>query len=191
MADNMTGTGGGNGGGGDRAAGFGATTQTSKNSEEIRRLLEQARDLLIEDGVDPATAEAQIGFAMPAMPSVSGNLADLHRMGQVVVQGRIDTPVGQRDIVTSDINEAFHNPQPPPGPNPATGLQTPLGQVDAEGRPTGAVEEGVAAPDDSGGDGGSDYGSMTKAELQAEADERGIAYTSSDTKADLIAKLEE
>jgi hypothetical protein len=34
-----------------------------------------------------------------------------------------------------------------------------------------------------------DLSSMTKAELQAEADSRGVEYASSDTKADLIAAL--
>ena len=35
-----------------------------------------------------------------------------------------------------------------------------------------------------------DYESMTKAELQAELDARGIEYSTTDTKADLIAALQ-
>jgi hypothetical protein len=182
----------------DNAAGFGATNPTTDNDAEIRRLLEQARDLMIESGVDPATAEAQIGFAMPAAPAVAGNLADLNRMGQVVVQGRIDTPVGQEDEETSSLEAAFKEPPAAPTAEAGTGLQTPLGSIDAEGRPTGGTEEGVAAADpegDAGGDtgdgGDTDWNSRTKAEIQAELDSRGVEYNSGDTKADLIARLEE
>lgn len=155
----------------DNAAGFGATAQTDNNSEQIADLLDQVRDLMVEDGADPATAEALTNYARPASITLSGNLADLNRMGQVVLQGKIDTPAGQPDEETSSLEEAFKEP-PAPSLAPA-GLQTPMGQIDGEGNP---VESGSSD-------------SRTKAELQAELDSRGIEYTSNDTKSDLIAKL--
>lgn len=167
----------------DNAQGFGGTPQTNNNDEQISDLLDQVRDLMIEDGRDPATAEALTNYARPATPAIAGNLADLNRMGQVVVAGKIDTPPGQDDEETSNIEDAFK--EPPAPPNPATGLQTPLGQVDAEGKPVGAdVGEG-----DDGGDG--DLGSMTKAELLDEAERRGVEVSSSATKAEIQAALEE
>lgn len=156
----------------DNAAGFGATAQTDNNSQQIADLLDQVRDLMVEDGADPATAEALTNFARPTSPAIAGNLADLNRMGQIAVQGSIDTPVGQDSEMTTNIQDAFKEP-PAPALAPA-GLQTPMGQIDAEGNPV---------TDGGNGD------SRTKAELQAELDSRGIAYSSSDTKSDLIAKL--
>jgi T4 recombination endonuclease VII, dimerisation len=157
----------------DNAAGFGASAQTDNNSQQIADLLDQVRDLMVEDGQDPATAEALTNFARPTSPAIAGNLADLNRMGQIAVQGSIDTPVGQDSEQTTNIQDAFKEP-PAPALAPA-GLQTPMGQIDGEGNPV--TDAG------NGGD------SRTKAELQAELDSRGIPYTSSDTKADLVAKL--
>jgi len=170
MADNVTA--GTQAAGFDRAGGFGSTEQKDDNAEEIRRLLDQVQELMVEDGADPATAEALTNYARPNQQQVAGNLADLNRMGQIAVTGKVDTPPGQADIPATDLSEAFAEP---PAPDLNTGLQTPMGQIDAEGKPV----EGNGAESDS----------RTKAELQAELDSRGIAYTSNDTKADLIAKL--
>lgn len=157
----------------DSAQGFGATSPSGKNDDQIRELLDQVQELMIEDGADPATAEALTNYARPATVTLSGNLADLNRMGQVVLQGKIDTPPGQVDEETSNTDDAFK--EPPAPPNPATGLQTPMGRIDAEGNPV------------SGGGGNGD--SRTKSEIQAELDSRGIAYSSGDTKAELLEKL--
>jgi hypothetical protein len=63
---------------------------------------------------------------------------------------------------------------------------------------TSAVEQAVVIPPTTTVDGepatgastgGGDLSGMTKADLQALADERGVDYNSGDTKADLIAKL--
>lgn len=169
MADNVTAA--TQAAGFDRSAGFGATRQSDDNSDEIRRLLDQVQQLMIEDGADPATAEALTNYARPNTPALAGNLADLNRMGQIAVTGKVDTPPGQADIPATELTEAFAEP---PAPDLNTGLQTPMGQIDAEGNPVEST-------------GSSD--SRTKAEIQAELDERGIEYTSSDTKADLLAKL--
>lgn len=166
MADELTAA--------SRAAGFGATEQKSDNSDQINDLLNQARDLMIQDGTDPATAEALTNYARPASPAVAGNLADLMRMGQIAVKGSVDTPPGQADIPATNLEEAFAEP---PAPDLNTGLQTPMGQIDGEGNPIG-------------GNGGSDTSSMTKAELQAELDNRGIEYSSSATKAELQELLD-
>lgn len=161
----------------DNAQGFGASAQTDKNSEQIADLLDQVRDLMVEDGADPATAEALTNYARPATITLSGNLADLNRMGQIANQGKIDTPPGQEDIPAGNIEEAFTTILPA-APNLApAGLQTPMGQIDSDGNPIG------------GGGNGGGLDSMTKTELQAEADSRGVEYNSGDTKSDLIAKL--
>lgn len=175
MADNVTA--GTKAAGFDRSAGFGATEQKTDNDDRIRELLDQVQELMIEDGADPATAEALTNYARPNAPAIAGNLADLNRMGQIAVTGKVDAPPGQADIPASDIKEAFAEP---PAPDLNQGLQTPMGRIDGEGKP---LEGNV------GGDGGSDYDSMTKAELQEEADRRGVEYTTADTKADLINKL--
>lgn len=153
----------------DNAAGFGATAQSSDNSDQIRRLLDQVQDLMIEDGADPATAEALTNYARPATPAYAGNLADLNRMGQVALQGSIDTPPGQADEETTNITDAFKEP---PAPDLNTGLQTPMGTTEPA-------------------DTGADSGTQTKADLQAQLDERGIAYPSSATKAELQALLDQ
>ena len=182
MADNVTA--GTQAAGFDRAGGFGSTEQKSDNAEQIAQLLDQVRDLMVEDGTDPATAEALTNYARPATQQLAGNLADLMRMGQIAVKGEVDTPAGEANIPASDINEAFATP---PAPDLNQGLQTPMGQIDAEGKPTGAnVGEGG-----DGGDGAEAApDTRTKADLQAELDAAGIDYSSSDTKAELLAKLE-
>lgn len=90
-----------------RASGFGATEQKTGNAEAIADLLDRVRDLMVEDGADPATAEALTNYARPNTPAVAGNLADLNRMGQVALQGKIDTPPGEADIPATDISDAF------------------------------------------------------------------------------------
>ncbi|MCA1846245.1 MAG: hypothetical protein LC792_24235 [Actinobacteria bacterium] len=164
----------------DNAQGFGATAQTDNNNDQINDLLDQVRDLLAEDGADPATAEALTNFARPASPAIAGNLADLNRMGQIAVTGKMDTPPGQDDVATTDINDAFK--EPPAAALAPAGLQTPMGQIDADGNPIGGGG-GPTATAPANGD------TRTKSDLQAELDAKGIAYTSADTKADLIAKL--
>lgn len=172
MADDVTA--GTKAAGFDRAAGFGSTEQKDDNSDQIRELLDQVQELMIEDGADPATAEALTNYARPNTQAIAGNLADLMRMGQIAVTGKVDTPPGQADIPADNLEEAFAEP---PAPDLNQGLQTPMGQIDGDGNPVGS----------SGGNGGTD--SRTKAEIQAELDERGIEYSTSDTKADLVAKL--
>ncbi|HYH48306.1 MAG TPA: Rho termination factor N-terminal domain-containing protein [Acidimicrobiia bacterium] len=159
----------------DNAQGFGATSPTGSNDEEIRRLLDQVQQLMIDDGQDPATAEALTNYARPASPAIAGNLADLNRMGQVAVQGRIDTPAGQPDEEASSLEAAFK--EPPAAANPATGLQTPMGQIDADGNPTGGTV---------GDDSGPDLSSMTKAQLEEEAGRRGVEVSSGMTKQEMI-----
>lgn len=193
MADNVTA--GTQAAGFDRSAGFGSTVQKDDNSDQIRELLDQVQELMIEDGTDPATAEALTNYARPATPAIAGNLADLMRMGQIAVTGKVDTPAGQDDIEATDLKEAFAEP---PAPDLNTGLQTPMGQIDEEGKPTGANvgegDEGTATTDtgeEAEAEDGDGYETMSKAELQAECDARGIEYTQANTKAELIAALEE
>lgn len=170
MADEMTAA--------SRAAGFGATEQKTDNSDQISELLDQVRDLMVEDGADAATAEALTNFARPTSITYAGNLADLNRMGKIAVRGEIDTAAGEKNIPATDLSEAFAQP---PEPDLNQGLQTPLGQITGEGEPTGTT---VGDTTDASSD------TRTKADLQAELDAQGIEYSSSDTKSELLAKLE-
>lgn len=166
----------------DTAAGFGATAETNDNRDQINQLLDQVRDLLAEDGVDYATAEALTNFARRGEPAIVGNLADLQRMGAIAVTGKIPAdslpgPGHHEEVATTNVNDAFATP-PASDLSPA-GLQTPMGRIDGDGRPLGGTEG------DTGGDGG-DLNAMTKAELADEADRRGVEVTTSMTKQEMI-----
>ena len=109
----------------DTASGFGATP-TSNNAEKVNSLLDQVRDLLVEDGNDYATAEALTNFARQGSPPIVGNLADLQRMGAIAVEGEIPAnamPTGdQTPQQTSNIQDAFAEPpqSDPVNPQPIT-----------------------------------------------------------------------
>lgn len=86
------------------------------NSAKIADLLDQARDLMVEDGADLATAEALTNFARPGSPDIVGNLADLQRMGAIAVTGTMPTPPGQDDLKTTNTADAFVEPPAAPVP---------------------------------------------------------------------------
>lgn len=91
-----------------------ASTTDTDNQAKINDLLDQARDLMVEDGQDPATAEALTNFARGGSPAIVGNLADLQRMGAIAVTGEIPVnamPTGdQAAIQTTNIDDAFAEP---------------------------------------------------------------------------------
>lgn len=119
-------------------------------SDRIQAAVDELKAAMVEEGVDPGTADAQLRFILPAEHAVRGNYADLQRMGAIAQTGTMPTPPGQDDKDTDDVSEAFS------GENPDT----------------------VPA------------GDMTKADLQAALDDKGIEYTSSMTKAELQAALD-
>lgn len=131
-------------------------------SDRVKAALEEFKAALIEEGIDEATIDAQTKFILPAEDAVVGNYADLQRMGAIAKTGTMPTPPGQEDVETDDIAEAFT------GENPDT--------QDLN-------------PDDSG-DNVPTNDERTKADLQAELDEKGIEYNKSATKAELEALLE-
>lgn len=94
-----------------------AASDDTDNSDKIADLLDQVRDLMVEDGADPATAEALTNFARSGSPQIVGNLADLQRMGAIAVTGEMPVnamPAGdQAAQETSSIEDAFAEP---PGP---------------------------------------------------------------------------
>jgi hypothetical protein len=124
--------------------------------------IEALRQALLDEGTDPGTVEGMLHMVKPTETNIVGNYADLQRMGAIAATGVLPTPPGEEDIETDDITEAF--------------IEVP-GPVDEDGRPAAA------------GNGNGDTDAMSKAELQAELDERGIEYPSSATKADLQALL--
>jgi Ca2+-binding RTX toxin-like protein len=93
----------------------GADTQT-----KINDLLQQVQDLMVEDGQDPATAEALTNFARQGSAPIVGNLADLQRMGAIAVTGEIPAnamPTGDQAVQkTSNIEDAFAEPPAAPAP---------------------------------------------------------------------------
>ena len=136
-------------------------------SERVQAAVDELKAALAAEGMDPGTTDAQLRYILPPEHTVVGNYADLQRMGAIAVTGTMPTPPGEDDVQTEDINEAFT------GENPATqtsGLE-------------GGPDQPAPAPTD--GNGGA-----TKADLQAQLDERGIEYTSSMTKAELQAALD-
>lgn len=137
-------------------------------SERTRAAVEELKAALEEDGSDPGTVEAQLAGMIPGIGEehIRGNMADLMRMGAIAQTGVLPTPPGEEDIDTDDITEAFTVT------NPATV----------------AVDENPSDPTvkpEGNGD------TRTKADLQAELDDRGIDYPSSATKAELQALLDE
>jgi hypothetical protein len=120
--------------------------------------IEALRQALLDEGVDPGTVEGMLHMVKPTESNIVGNYADLQRMGAIAQTGTLPTPPGEADIETNDITDAF------------TEVET---AVDTENGKSPNVAEGNG------------YDSMTKAELQADLDERGIEYPASATKAEL------
>ena len=134
-------------------------------SERTRAAAEELKAALEEDGADPGTVEAQLSGMIPGVGEehIRGNYADLMRMGAIAQTGVLPTPPGEDDVETDDITEAFTVT------NPAT--------VDADENPS----DPTVKPEGNG--------DMTKAEIQAELDRKGIEYPSSATKAELAELL--
>lgn len=131
-------------------------------SDRIQAAVDELKAALVEEGIDPGTADAQLNSILPGEGDVRGNYADLQRMGAIAVTGTMPTTPGEEDVQTTNVDEAFT------GENPAT--------QDVSGGGQDSV------PADGGG---------TKADLQAQLDAKGIEYTSSMTKAELQAALDE
>jgi T4 recombination endonuclease VII-like protein len=129
--------------------------------------IDALRQAMLDEGQDPDTVEAKLHMAKPAEVNIVGNYADLQRMGAIAQTGVLPTPPGEEDIETDDITEAF--------------VPVESGEETGSGA---ASPEQVAAAEDGG------YDAMTKAELQADLDERGIEYNASATKAELVELAE-
>lgn len=138
----------------------------------VEDAIETLKQAMLDEGQDPGSVDAKLHAVIPNNEgNIVGNYADLQRMGAIAQEGVLPTPPGEEDVETDDITEAFIEV---PGPiDDNTGRPTTRGNADA----------------DANVDNDDDTDSMTKAELQAELDERGIEYPSSATKADLQALL--
>jgi hypothetical protein len=127
--------------------------------------VEALRQAMLDEGQDPGSVEAKLHAAIPNTEGdLVGNFADLQRMGAIATTGTLPTPPGDEDVETSDLSDAFVEPSPP-------------GDGDGGGTATAAdtTAEGEVAFED-----------MTKAELQAELDSRGVEYSASATKQELV-----
>lgn len=133
-------------------------------SDRMQAALDEFKAALVEEGVDEATVDAQTKFILPPVETVVGNYADLQRMGAIAVTGTMPTPPDQDDLETSDVNEAFKA----------------VDQVDPVAADGTVAADAGAQPAADGLDG------MTKAELIAEAESRGVDVNSSMTKQELI-----
>lgn len=139
---------------------LGGATRKEENVTAREDAIEALRQALLDEGQDPGTVEGMLHMVKPPETNLVGNYADLQRMGAIVQSGVLPTPPTEEDIETSNIEDAFVAPQP-------------------QGDPDESGKSPNVAADTGNGD------SMTKAELQAELDARGIEYPSSATKADL------
>lgn len=177
------------------------TAASDERRAQINDLLDQARDLMVEDGMDLNTANAVLHGARPNTRGTHrGEIGDLHRMGQIVNEGIVATPPGVPDIETNDITDAFEKKETPDADGSRLALSNTI-DADSPAALAGAEsteddkllsvandEPKYRLPEGSGGGGG---GSQTKADLQAELDRRGVEYPASATKADLQALLGE
>lgn len=133
-------------------------------NKEVNDALDKAKDAMVKAGMPADQADAMLNAARPSGGGgVVGNYADLQRMGAIAQTGVLPTPPGEDDVETDDITEAFTVT------NPAT--------VDADENPS----DPTVKPEGNG--------DMTKAEIQAELDRKGIEYPSSATKAELAELL--
>lgn len=149
-----------------------ADEERSAQLERVRAAADELKEALEAAGSDPGTVEAQLNGILPGEEQVRGNFASLQRMGAIANQGVIPTPPGEEDIETSDPLDGLTQ-----GDNPSHS------NADLENPSDPTVKP--AGEDGNGGE------NMTKADLQAALDEKGIEYPSSATKADLQALLDE
>jgi len=135
----------------------------ANGAEELNRILDQARDAMVANGMDEATAEATLFGARPATVELRGNLRDLQQMGarSVVVDATAATVTGE-------------------------------GEVLEPGEVMGAETLQAASTEDGGDDSSpkaevSD--SMTKQALLDEAARRGVRADDSMTKAEIVQAI--
>lgn len=147
------------------------TTQGNGPAEEDREGLDDAvqeawdnlRQAMIDAGEDEGSVDAKLRSARPrGEPNLVGNFADLNRLGALVADSETDN---------------------------ASALETAVEIPPAAATDTGTGDGTSRTAADVNGDDDADLNSMTKADLQALADERGVEYASGDTKADLVSKL--
>lgn len=150
-------------------------------SDRVQAALDELKAALADEGMDPGTTEAQLRYILPPEPTVVGNYADLQRMGAAALTGTIPTPPGVDDVQTSDTNEAFTMP-PDPVLREQIGNEGGAASLDTPPVPGQETATGTDTP--------GDLDSMSKAELEDEAERRGVKVTSSMTKAEITAALE-
>lgn len=136
-------------------------------SDKVKEALDNLRQAMIDDGMDPATVDARLFAAQPTSDSIVGNFADLQRLGAMLVGD-------DGDNVGTEVADAFVVPP----------------DVDADRKEKDdkgdVVTAGTAAPLA----GSPDFGAMTKSELIDEARAQGLSVTTSMTKDELIDALE-
>lgn len=134
------------------------------SDDAVRAAVENLRKVLMENGMDEGTANAVTSAAMPNIPSVVGNLADLQRLGAAMYEGTPATQALEESVV----------PPPPPGEIP----DAPAGTTSGAATPEQAAAGDAAAGDPAAGTTitapAADLSAMTKQQLQDYADDEGI-----------------
>lgn len=160
---------------------------------EINAKLDEVVEMLVESGAagNQAAAEAMVAAARPNTTTVVGNLADIQRRGAVAA-GTQDDPANRAAFETDGelVTEDVVVPPAQPG-------EDPMNRASGTVRGSGSVtNEQIAQRAGRSGDPAtstplrvSDMENMTKAELEAEADRRGVEVNSSMTKAEMIEAL--
>lgn len=100
-----------------------ARDEAREADKKINDLIEKVAEAMVEAGTPRTQADALLyGARRRGEPDIRGNIADLQRMGAIVVEGEIPAdsmPPGQEQKVveSSDIQEAFAEPPREEGPN--------------------------------------------------------------------------
>jgi hypothetical protein len=148
-------------------------------SDRVQAALDEFKAALIEEGADPDTVEAQTRYILPSEVTLGGNYADLQRLGASSLAGNAEGSVPGVLMPNQPIAEPMLTKEP-------TDLT-----VEAMAPLEGMTPEEATAPSPSTGSGDREaLEQMTKSELQAEADARGVEIPSSATKAEMIDALE-
>jgi hypothetical protein len=131
-------------------------------NDAIQEAVDNLRQVMLDNDMDEGTVDALLHAATPNQISLVGNIADLNRLGALVADPDTDNSGALEAAIAEHI---------PPAPvidgEPVTGASSP----------------------NAGNGNGDDLNAMTKAELQAKADEQGVDVPSGATKAELVAAL--
>jgi hypothetical protein len=166
-------------------------------SDRVAAALEEFKAALVEEGMDPDTVDAQTRQILPSEVTLGGNYADLQRLGGASLSSDVPDTVPGVLMPNQPISEPTLTKEPDDRTVEATAALEGMSvnPTSADVSPEDAAESTAANEQLPGGtpsstDESSELEAMTKAELQDEAETRGVTVTSSMTKAEMIEAIE-